>query len=128
MRLAMKFLVLVLLTLPLVLAQVHLPVAVSWEKQRTDVFGLANIGEPGSDNERSVLWHKYYTETGGWEPADKLENLGALPQLSALNWPSVVSWGPNRADVFVVDDSGRLWHKYWCLTQHCCLLIVIGET
>jgi hypothetical protein len=52
-----------------------------------------------------VLWHKSSTALGwsGWEA------LGG----GCASRPEVVSWGPDRLDVFVVGEDGDLWHKWW---------------
>ncbi|KAK4503661.1 hypothetical protein PRZ48_004576 [Zasmidium cellare] len=76
--------------------------ALSWAPSQISFFFSAN----GS------LWHKYYTGHSGWEPFEgRFENLSS--KADWLSPPAVVSWSENRGDVFLYDDKGRTWHKYW---------------
>lgn len=71
--------------------------AVSWGKNRNDVFVL---GEEGN------LLHKYWEGSNwvGWE------DFGG----KWLGTPTVTTWGENRLDIFVISsENSKLYHKYW---------------
>src|SRR5262249_2076519 len=40
-------------------------------------------------------------------------NLGPDERPVGLSSPSVVSWGPDRLDVFAIQSDGFLYHRYW---------------
>ena len=76
----------------------------SWASNRLDVFGVGPDGE-----DQNALWHKYW-DGSAWKPdGDKLEHLGG----NFISEPAVVSWGPDRIDVFAVDRKRNLLHRYW---------------
>ena len=67
-----------------------------------DIFGK------GTDNS---IYHKYY-DGSSWQPkGDTTENLGGGE--SFIYAPAVVSWGPNRTDVFAIAKNLTLLHQYW---------------
>lgn len=83
------------------------PVAVSWGKDRTDIFSV------GPNN---GVYHKYW-DGSRWNPPKPgdWENLGGDFALGyAL---AATSWGPNRLDIYGVgsdkDEKYAVWHKYW---------------
>lgn len=83
------------------------PAAVSWGKERTDIFSVG----PNSN-----VYHKCW-DGSQWNPPKpgEWENLGGDFAYSyAL---AAVSWGPNRLDIVGVgsdkDDKYAVWHKYW---------------
>ena len=73
--------------------------AVSWAKNRLDVFGLT----------ANNLTHKYW-DGYQWNPSNKkVESLG-----NGLSTPPVaVTWGVDRLDLFGLDDNNVLKHQYW---------------
>lgn len=83
------------------------PVAVSWGKDRTDVFKV------GLDNS---VYHKYW-DGSRWNPS-KPEDWESLGGDFAVSYAlAATSWGFNRLDVYGVgldkDDNYAVWHKYW---------------
>lgn len=75
------------------------PVAVSWGKERLDIFGRGFDGN---------LHHKWWSPQSGWGPsAQGWENLGG--KVSAD--PAVVSWGPGRLDIVIRGYDGAIYHK-----------------
>ncbi|MGD0568272.1 MAG: hypothetical protein ABSA78_07685 [Candidatus Sulfotelmatobacter sp.] len=79
------------------------PCVVSWGTNRLDFFV---VGADGS------LWHiwKDNSQWGSWEYLNQPSNSVTVTVASA---PSVVSWGANRLDVFVLGTDGNLWHLGW---------------
>ena len=81
------------------------PGAASWGANRLDCF------VKGGDN---GLWYKWidasvvHGHAGTWSG---WHSLGGLLD----NNPGVVSWGPNRIDVFVRGMDNAMWHKWWAL-------------
>jgi hypothetical protein len=70
------------------------PAAVSWGKNRIDVFARGiDLG----------LWHAWWdgAKWNNWEP------LGGI----LVSGPAVCSWGNGRLDVFARGLNGALWHK-----------------
>jgi hypothetical protein len=82
---------------------------VSWGQNRLDVFAV------GTDNN---LWHRWY-DNNGWANGVGRNavwvNLGAPPttEPALASPPSVVSWGPNRIDIFAQGNDGNLWQESW---------------
>jgi Repeat of unknown function (DUF346)/FG-GAP-like repeat len=77
--------------------------AVSWAANRLDIFGFGLI-----DNDFQML-HKWW-DGSSWRPSQTdWEGLGST---FGGNPPAVVSWGPNRLDIFVVVNNAML-HKWW---------------
>jgi nucleoside phosphorylase len=76
------------------------PSAVSWGRNRIDIFGV------GID---STIHHKWWdgTRWGSWE------SLGGILQSP----PVAVSWDTNRIDVFAIGTDSALHHKWWDSTQ-----------
>jgi hypothetical protein len=75
------------------------PSAVSWNKNRLDIFAI------GGD---SSLWHQWWEPNLGWRTWNRLGG----------NWthfvPTVVSWGENHFGVFVVSpDTKELYQISW---------------
>ena len=85
------------------------PVAVSWGRGRLDIFTLKS---PSFD-----LWHQWFD--GSWGSWESLGTPGfgvGMPGLGGM--PSVVSWGPNRLDIFAVGlpkggSYNQLWHGWF---------------
>jgi hypothetical protein len=73
---------------------------VSWGPERLDVFVI------GTD---AALYHKYWSPSTGWGPADGFERLGGV----IVGNPVAVSWAFERLDIFVVGTDLALYHKYW---------------
>jgi hypothetical protein len=79
------------------------PSADSWAPGRLDIFAF------GSDG---LLYHKWWD--GSWGPFGVV--FGPLEILGGGNFvksPSVVSWAPNRLDVFALGWDGNLYHLGW---------------
>ena len=88
---------------PLGGAFIDSPAAVSWGPDRLDVFGL------GTDNK---VYHMFQDgDAKAWEPAIGPEVLPGDQTFKSA--PAVVSWGPNRIDVFAVGTDNQMYHKYW---------------
>jgi hypothetical protein len=81
------------------------PEAVTWGSGRLDVFYRGGDPNPGSNDVNTMsLWHIY----GNGSPSNwTFQNLGGV----LVTHPAVVSWGPNRIDVFGVGKDGRMWHQ-----------------
>ena len=73
------------------------PAAVSWGKNRNDVFVLGENGD---------LLHTYW-DGSNWA---SWENFGG----KLVGTPTVTSWGENRLDIFGIhSENAKLYHKYW---------------
>lgn len=73
------------------------PAAVSWGKNRNDVFVL---GEDGA------LLHSYW-DGSNWAA---WESFGG----DFVDVPTAISWGENRLDLFGIhSENSKLYHKYW---------------
>jgi len=80
------------------------PVVESWAKNRLDVFVIGT---------NQAVFHKWW-DGSAWGPsATGWQSLGGVVQPAPMRTPSVVAWGPNRLDVFVVGTNGALHHKWW---------------
>lgn len=85
---------------PLVRSSISLS-STSWGFNRNDVYGIGS-----SDGS---VQHKYW-DGYQWGPSvEKLESLGGF----SSSPPAAVSWGPERADIFIVSENQTLLHKYW---------------
>ncbi|HEY6323042.1 MAG TPA: hypothetical protein VJA16_15940 [Thermoanaerobaculia bacterium] len=81
----------------------------SWGPSRLDILGV------GQDEE---MFHKWWN--GSWGPSlSDWQQLGGQPQVFTSP-PAVVSWGPNRLDIFVLghrrgerSQVQRMYHKSW---------------
>ncbi|KAL8847551.1 MAG: hypothetical protein Q9221_007410 [Calogaya cf. arnoldii] len=77
------------------------PVVTSWAaSDRIDVFarGLGN-----------VLYHKAYVGgSDGWQA-----NWDRIDEQAITSQPAVVSWGPNRHDIFALDQNHSVIHQSW---------------
>jgi hypothetical protein len=76
---------------------------VSWGPNRIDVFGLGEVND---------MFHKWYDGTNwGPNPSNPIvwEPLGG----TFNSPPAVVSWGPNRIDVFGLGVANDMFHKWW---------------
>lgn len=71
--------------------------AVSWGPGRMDLFWI------GADG---ALWHRAWTEAGGWQPDESLGGQPASP-------PTVTAWDVDEMEVFAIFDDGQLWNRYW---------------
>jgi Repeat of unknown function (DUF346) len=81
------------------------PAAVSCEAGRLDVFAV------GSDNQ---MYHKSGDGDRNWSPYGTWEALGQTGGGFDPNTrPAVVSWGPERMDIFGVGSDGQMYHKAW---------------
>lgn len=80
------------------------PAAVSWARNRIDVFAV-------NAADRS-LQHRALVG-GAWQPSGGFESLGGA--LSATAKLGVVSWGPNRVDVFAVGSASdnTIYHTWY---------------
>ncbi len=75
------------------------PVAVSWGKNRLDIFGRGFDGQ---------LHHKWWSPQSGWGPSTLgWEAMGG--KVSAD--PAVVSWGSSRIDIVMRGYDGAVYHK-----------------
>ncbi len=82
------------------------PAAVSWGKDRFDIFIVG---------ENNGVQHKYWDGTS-YKPSEKdWENLGG--KISYSYALAATAWAPNRLDIFGIgldrDEKNALWHKYW---------------
>ena len=67
-----------------------------------DIFGKGTDGS---------IYHKYW-DGSSWQPqGDTMDNLGDGTQF--LHGPAAVSWGPNRTDIFAINDDYKMVHQYW---------------
>ena len=82
------------------------PTVVTWGKDRLDVFVR------GTDD---ALYRKAWDGDHWWpsDQPDDWEKLGGKMK----NMPSVVTWGKDRLDMFVVGTDDGIWHKAWDGTQ-----------
>jgi hypothetical protein len=78
------------------------PVAVSWGKDRLDLFVR------GTDN---GIYHKAW-DGMQWFPSDAADAWNNIGGQTTDN-PAVVSWGKDRLDVFVRGMDGAIYHKAW---------------
>ena len=78
------------------------PAAVSWGRNRLDIFDL------GTDN---AMWHKAWdTSLGGWLPSvEGWESLGG----TFTRPPAGVSRANNRLDIFALGTNNAMYHKAW---------------
>jgi len=75
--------------------------AVSWgEIGRLDVFATGQNGD---------ILHRYVDGDSGWQPQPDWESLGGTFYAD----PAVVSWGPNRLDIFATGTDDHVYHKAW---------------
>lgn len=86
------------------------PVVTSWGPDRLDLFFCGIKG---------AVYHKAW-DNGQWFPerTGDWESIGGPPHPTsmlpdAVGIPAVVSWGPNRLDIFVADSRGQIFHKAW---------------
>jgi hypothetical protein len=78
------------------------PSIVSWEPNRLDIDGL--------DTDNHLLHKAWNGSKKVWEPSlTSWKDLGGL--LSSP--PSVVSWEPNRLDIFGLGEDNQMLHKAW---------------
>lgn len=87
------------------------PKAISWGPDRCDVFALGN---DGALQHWWLTWRDWVQTgddeySGGTHEVHGPESLGG----SFYSEPAVVSWGPNRIDIFATDRSQMLQHKWW---------------
>lgn len=89
------------------------PTVVSWGPNRLDIFGI------GTDY---AMYHRAWTGSAWWPSPTEWEHLGVPPQPPGVTAhvltrfegpPAVASWGPNRLDIFALDDSYTIHHKAW---------------
>jgi hypothetical protein len=75
------------------------PVAVSWSKERLDVFGRGFDGQ---------IHHKWWSPQSGWGPSVLgWEAMGG----KASSDPVVTSWGSGRLDMIIRGYDGAVYHK-----------------
>jgi len=73
--------------------------AVSWGRNRLDIFGLGT---------NSSMYHKAWD--GRWHPSPTdWEHLGG----TFNSPPAAVSWGSNRLDIFGLGTNNSMYHKWW---------------
>ena len=58
---------------------------------------------------RRALYHKWWNGSAWGPSVTGWESLGGV----CPSPPTVVSWGPNRLDVFVIGTDPQLYHKWW---------------
>lgn len=75
------------------------PVAVSWGKERLDIFGAGYDGQ---------LHHKWWSPQSGWGPS--VAGWEAIGGKVSVN-PVVTSWAPGRLDVIIRGYDGAIYHK-----------------
>jgi hypothetical protein len=79
----------------------------SWAPGRLDLFSAQ------SDRQ---IYHKAFDSANGsqWFPSlTGWESLGGNDIFSLLVFPTVVSWGPNRLDLFAVGKNHEMYRKSW---------------
>jgi hypothetical protein len=82
------------------------PAVVSWGPDRLDVFGIGkSLG----------MWHKAWTGSSWYPSPTDWQSLGG--KFRPGQQPAVVSWGPDRLDIFAIGDSYGMWHKAWIGTH-----------
>jgi len=81
------------------------PVAISRGENQLDLFYVT------SDSSRSLHYKSFKFRKTQWLPlaTGTTRNLGG----PCSGPPAVVSWSPERLDVFVIDNNGALSHKWW---------------
>jgi hypothetical protein len=106
------------------------PTAVSWGRQRADIFVVGIEGDiyhkamemkkrssPGhGPGDLDYYYMDWYPSKNGWESlAGKIyeEELESSAARLAVTSPAAVSWGPNKIDVFVVGTDKGVYHKAW---------------
>lgn len=78
------------------------PVAISWGKERQDIFAVGTNG---------ALYHKFF-DGSAWQPA------GSDFESLSVDWDpsytiSATTWGFNRLDAFGLGPDKDVVHKYW---------------
>jgi hypothetical protein len=79
------------------------PAAVSWAKDRLDLFVRGGDG---------AVYHKAWDGGPSWLPSDDPSDWDALGG-KIVGDICAVSWGKNRFDLFVVSPGGAVFHKAW---------------
>jgi hypothetical protein len=80
------------------------PELVSWGADRLDLFVTRDDG---------LLYTKSWHDAAWWPSQLEFTALGAPSGASVSAQPAVVTWGPDRLDVFVAATDGRLYIKSW---------------
>jgi hypothetical protein len=80
----------------------HGVAAVSWGRDRIDLFWVGSSGDVRSSGE---LMHRSWDGSAWSTP----ESLGG----NAVGPPAAVAWAENQMEVFAVFPDGRLWDRYW---------------
>jgi hypothetical protein len=83
------------------------PAAVSWGPGRLDIFALGHDGR---------MYHKFFD--GTWGPGginNNWEDIGGGPGVARQlgGFPTAVSWGPGRLDIFAAIANGGVGHKFF---------------
>jgi hypothetical protein len=89
--------------------------AVTWGPDRIDLFCRG-----GGSSAKSV-YHRSW-DGAMWSPAPDAEWEDIVGEFDVTHGPGVVSWGPNRLDVFMVaadesDGDTNVWHRWWNGTE-----------
>lgn len=87
---------------------VHTPPSItSWGSDELDFVATAE----------SDVAHGRWTASGGYSGYQSIASvLGGSNSPSGT--PSIVSWGPNRLDAFMIDRASKLMHAYWDGSWH----------
>jgi hypothetical protein len=89
----------------------------SWGPGRLDVFGIQPFAVDGNNNQ---MYHKAFDTANGsqWQPSlTGWDALGGNTIFGDNSSPTVVSWGPNRLDIFALGIDRQIYHKGWDGTQ-----------
>jgi hypothetical protein len=91
---------------------VHEPVALSTQAGSIDAFAIGVDG--------NLWWKRYMHEPQAWLPSLEgwynLNSSGSSSASTPGDWidkPAVVSWGPDKINVLVVDRYHKLWRNYY---------------
>jgi len=82
------------------------PAVASWGPNRLDIFGIGkSLG----------MWHKAWMGDHWHPPNPTWQGLGGVfAEVDGTVFPpAVVSWGPDRLDIFGPGKSLGMWHKAW---------------
>ncbi|MFD9038713.1 hypothetical protein, partial [Streptomyces bottropensis] len=84
------------------------PAVASWGPDRLDVFALGAIGGefPTSRGMNHLAW-----QGDKWWPEDGWQGVGFGELFTSP--PAVVSWGPERLDIFALGEDRQMLHRAW---------------
>ena len=85
--------------------------AVTWGPDRIDLFGRGGVAGPDT----GAVHHRSWDGTT-WNPPKDAPWESLAGDFYPGNGPGVASWGPNRLDVFMIQNTRadkNVWHRWW---------------